>query len=143
MRQQALLVLGLKVQVVATSDGAPVEFHLHAGAETDSTGWRGLPLDLPTGSVIYTDAGYPNYVAEDVFEEATGNRQQTARQKNSKRPHHPAQKFLLQYFRKSIKTTFSCLTTRLPKQIHAVMAAGFALKIALFIFAHALHHVGL
>ena len=45
---------GLKVQVVTTSDGVPVEFHLHAGAEADSTGLRGLPLDLPEGSVLDT-----------------------------------------------------------------------------------------
>ncbi|MEJ7659379.1 MAG: hypothetical protein WKG07_07020 [Hymenobacter sp.] len=65
----------------------PVEFHLHAGAEADSTGLRGLPLDLPVGSVLYTDAGYTDYVAEDVFEEASGSRQQTcAAQKQQAAP---------------------------------------------------------
>jgi hypothetical protein len=134
---------GLKVQVVATSDGIPVEFHIHAGAESESTGRHGLPLDLPEGSVLYTDAGYTDYVAEDIFNEASGSQQQSARRKNSKRPHHPAQNFLIQYFRKGIETCFSQLTARFPKQIHAVTAAGFALKIALFIFAHALHQAGL
>ena len=134
---------GLNVQVVATSEGIPVEFHSHAGAESEQTGRRGLPLDLPAGSVLYTDAGYPDYVAEDLFNEASGSQQQTARKQNSKRPHHPAQSFLIQYFRKSIETCFSQLAARFPKQIHAVTAAGFALKIALFIFAHALHQAGL
>lgn len=134
---------GFKVQVLTTSDGVPVEFYIHAGSEADSTGLRGLPLDLPEGSVVYTDAGYTDYVAEDLFEEATGNQQQTARRKNSKRPHHPAQNFLLQHFRKRIETSFSVLTARFPKQIHAVTAAGFALKIALFIFVHTLDQVGL
>ena len=134
---------GLKVQVVATSDGIPVEFYLHAGAESEQTGQRGLPLDLPAGSVRYTDAGYTDCVAEDIFNEASGSLQQTARRKNSKRPHHPAQAFLLQYFRKGIETCFSQLTARFPKQIHAVTAAGFALKIALFIFAHTLSQAGL
>jgi len=134
---------GLKVQVLATSGGLPVEFHIHAGAESEQTGQRGLPLDLPAGSVLYTDAGYTDYVAEDLFNEASGSQQQTARRKNSKRPHHPAQCFLIQYFRKGIETCFSQLTARFPKQIHAVTAAGFALKIALFIFAHLLDQVGL
>lgn len=134
---------GLKVQVVATSDGIPVEFYLHAGAESEQTGRHGLALDLPEGSTLYTDAGYTDYVTEDLFNEASGSWQQTARKTNSKRPHHPAQRFLIQYFRKSIETCFSQLTARFPKQIHAVTAAGFALKIALFIFAHALHQVGL
>lgn len=134
---------GLKVQVVATSDGIPVEFHIHAGAESEQTGRRGLPLDLPEGSVLYTDAGYTDYGAEDVFNEASGSQQVTARRKNSARPLHPAQVFLLQYFRKGIETCFSQLTARFPKQIHAVTAAGFALKIALFVFAHTLHQAGL
>lgn len=134
---------GLKVQVVATSDGVPVEFHIHAGGESEQAGRRGLLLDLPAGSLLYADAGYTDYVAEDLFNEASGSQQQTARRKDSKRPHHPAQSFLLQYFRKRIETCFSQLTARFPKHIHAVTAEGFALKIALFIFAHTLHQVGL
>ena len=134
---------GLKVQVVATSNGVPVEFHIHAGGESEQAGRRGLSLDLPAGSSLYTDAGYTDYVAEDLFNEASGSQQQSARRQNSKRPHHPAQNFLIQYFRKSIETTFSQLTARFPKQIHAVTAAGFALKIALFLFAHVLDQVGL
>jgi hypothetical protein len=134
---------GLQVQVVATSDGIPVEFYIHAGAESEQTGRRGLSLDLPEGSTLYPDAGYTDYVAEDLFNEASGSQQQTARRKNSQRPHHPAQSFLIQYFRKGIETCFSQLTARFPKQIHAVTAAGFALKIALFIFAHVLDQVGL
>jgi len=133
---------GFKVQVVATSDGVPVEFYIHAGREADVTGLRAMPLDLPEGSTLYTDAGYTDYVAEDLFEEATGNRQQSARRRNSKRAHHPAQSFLIQHFRKGIETAFSQLTTRFPKQIHAVTAEGFARKIALFIFVHALDQVG-
>ena len=134
---------GLKVQGVATSEGVPVEFHSHAGGESEQAGRRGLPLDLPAGSVLYTDAGYTDYVAEALFNEASGSQQQTARRKDSKRPHHPAQNLLLQYFRKSIETTFSQLTARFPKQIHAVTAQGFALKITLFIFVYTLHQAGL
>ena len=84
-----------------------------------------------------------NLVAEDLCNEASGSQQQTARRQHSQRPHHPAQSFLIQYFRKGIETCFSQLTARFPKQIHAVTAAGFALKIALLIFAHVLDQVGL
>jgi len=133
---------GFKVQVIATTGGVPVEFYIHAGAEADSTGLRAMAPDLPEGSVLYTDAGYTDYVGEDLFEQATGNQQQTARKKNSKRPHTPAQTYLIQHFRKRIETTFSQLTARFPKQIHAVTAAGFALKIALFIFVHTLDQAG-
>lgn len=128
---------------MATSDGLPGEFYIHARAESEQTGRCGLALDLPEGSGLYTDAGYTNYLAEDLLNEASGSQQQGARRQNSQRPHHPAQCFLIQYFRKGIETYFSQLTARFPKQIHAVTAAGFALKIVLFIFAHVLDQVGL
>ncbi len=133
---------GFKVPVVATTDGVPVEYYVHAGSEADQTGRHGLAQDLPAGSVVYTDAGYTDYVAEDLFEQATGNRQQTARKKNSTRPHEPHENFLIQHLRKGIETTFSQLTARFPKHIHAVTAAGFVLKLVLFIFVHALDRAG-
>ena len=134
---------GFKVQVVATTDGVPVNFYIHAGSEADQTGLRALAPDLPEGSVLYTDAGYTDYAGEDLFEQATGNRQQTARKKNSTRPHEPHENFLIQHFRKSIETCFSQLTARFPKKIHAVTAEGFLLKIVLFIFVHAIDQAGL
>ncbi|MGI4865222.1 MAG: hypothetical protein ACRYFZ_14970 [Janthinobacterium lividum] len=58
---------------MATSNGVPVAFHLHAGGKSEQAGRRGLPLTLPAGSVLYTDAGYTDYVAEDLFKEARGS----------------------------------------------------------------------
>ena len=66
------------MQVVAISDGISVEFYFRADAESEQTGQRGLPLNLSVGSVLYIDAGYTDYVAEDIFNEASGNQQQTA-----------------------------------------------------------------
>lgn len=134
---------GVKVQVVATTDGLPVSYHIHPGSEADMTGLRQLDLDLPDGSVLYADAAYTDYAHEDVFEEATGCQQHTARRANSKRPHEPVRRFLIQHFRHSIETCFSQLTARFPKKIHATSATGFALKIRLFVFVQALDRFGL
>ena len=41
---------GLKVQLITTTDGLPVEFYIHAGSEADSTGLRAMAPDLPEGS---------------------------------------------------------------------------------------------
>lgn len=38
---------GFKVQVLATSDGVPVNFYVHAGREADITGLRAMAVDLP------------------------------------------------------------------------------------------------
>ena len=133
---------GFKVQVITTSDGVPVEFYVHAGSEADVTGLRAMAVDLPAGSILYTDNAYTDYTLEDVFAEATGSQQVTARKQNSKRPHSPAQQFIIQHFSKGVETTFSQLTARFPKHIHAVTAAGFVLKLALFIFVHTLDQAG-
>jgi len=133
---------GVKVQVIITSYGVPVEFYVHAGREADVTGLRAMALDLPAGSVLYADNAYTDYAAEDVFAEATGGQQVVARQANSRRPHSAVQRFLLQHFRKRIETTFSQLVARFPRHIHAVTAAGFLLKLVLFIFVHTLDQTG-
>ena len=94
-----------------------------------SIGLRALAPKLPAGSVLHTNAGYADYAWEDPSEEATGNRQQSARKKNGQRPYHPAQNILIQHFCKTIEITFSQLTARFPKQIHTVTAQRFVLKI--------------
>lgn len=133
---------GVKVQVLATSDGLPVAHPIHPGSEADMTGLRQLDPDLPEGSILYTDAAYTDYTQEDVFAEASGCQQQSARRANSKRPHEPARAFLNRHFRHGIETCFSGLTDRFAKKIHATSAAGFALKIGLFVFVHALDRFG-
>ena len=133
---------GLKVQVVMTSEGLPVDYYIHAGSESDITGLKALSPDLPAGSELYADAAYTDYAWEELVAEATGARLLAARRRNSKQPHHPAQAFLIQYERKGIETAFSTLTDRFPKRIHAVTPQGFVLKLVLFIFAYALDRVG-
>ncbi|MGI4833499.1 MAG: hypothetical protein ACRYFK_08570 [Janthinobacterium lividum] len=120
----------------------PVEFYIHACNEADINGLRAMAVDLLDGSLLYTDNAYTDYTLEDIFMKTTGGQQFTARKANNKRPHSPAQRFLLQHFRKGVETTFSQPIARFPKHIHAVTAAGFMLKLALFIFVYTLDQVG-
>nr|WP_197076906.1 transposase [Hymenobacter terrenus] len=129
--------------MLATSDGQPVAYHIHPGSGADQTGLRQVDPDLPEGSVLYTDAGYTDYVQEDVFAEATGSEQHTARRGNSKRPNVPARAFLIRHFRHGIETCFSGLLDRFAKRMHATSAASVALTIALFVSVHALDRFGL
>ncbi len=81
---------GFKVQVITTSDGLPVEFYIHAGSEADITGLRAMAVDLPAGSVLYTDYAYTDYALEDLFAEATGGgSSRPARPTASGRTHPP------------------------------------------------------
>ena len=60
------------MQIVATTDGIPVDFYVHVDSQADGTGLRHMVPNLPAGSVLYAD--YTDYGWEDLFAEETGNR---------------------------------------------------------------------
>lgn len=49
---------GFKVQLIATTDGQPVDYYVSAGSFHDSTALQALQLDLPAGSMLHGDTGY-------------------------------------------------------------------------------------
>jgi hypothetical protein len=64
---------GLRVHLVVTGAGEPVEFSLEAASETDIKVFKDLGLDLlPEGATIFADKGYTDYDHEDLLEEAGG-----------------------------------------------------------------------
>ena len=107
---------GFKVQLLLTHDGLPVELYIHAGSEANITGLKGLDPQLPEGSTLYADVAYTDYALEEAWYEAKQVALTVDRRKNSKRPHEPWQKFLLQHFRKGVETTISQITERFPKR---------------------------
>jgi len=76
---------GLRVHLVVTDAGEPVEFSLAAGSESDIAVFKELELDLGKGSIICADKAYTDYEYEDLLEEA-GLHLKAQRKKNSKRP---------------------------------------------------------
>jgi hypothetical protein len=125
---------GLRVHLVVTEAGEPVEFALAAGSEADVTIFKELELDLPEGSIICADKAYTDYDYEDLLEEV-GLHLKAQRKKNSKRPMAAWEEFLSKPIRQYIETVFSRLTSFFPKKIHAVTPRGFELKIVCFLLA--------
>jgi hypothetical protein len=125
---------GLRVHLVVTGAGEPVEFALAAGSEADVTVFKDLELDLPEGSIIYADKAYTDYEHEDLLEEI-GLHLKAQRKKNSKRPLSAWEEFLGKPIRQYIETVFSRLTNFFPKKIHAVTPRGFELKIVCFLLS--------
>lgn len=125
---------GLKIHLMITQTGQPVEFFLTPGSSSDTTALKAYAFDLPEGATVTGDKAYTDYVVEDVFQAA--DRQLTPlRKKNSKRPLLPWVHYLMASYRKLIETTGSLIERLLPKHIHAVTARGFELKVALFVLA--------
>ena len=125
---------GLRVHLVVTGAGEPVEFSLEAGSEADVTVFKGLDLDLPEGSTIFADKAYTDYDYEDLLEEA-GLHLKAQRKKNSKRPLLAWEEFLGKPIRQYIETVFSRLASLFARKIHAVTPRGFELKIVCFLLA--------
>ena len=131
---------GLKLHLVVTEDGKPVEFLLSPGSFHDSTGLYGFDFDLPSGSQLIGDKAYNNYAVEDMMAVA-GIQLLPFRKKNSKRPVPPWVAYLQFHYRKMIETTGSLISNLLPKKIHATSTAGFELKVILFVLACSINYL--
>ena len=126
---------GLRVHLVTTAAGQPVELVLLPGGTPDIVGLKCLPLDLPTGATLYADAGYTDYAWEDGLQEEAGIRLVAQRRANSKRPWPGHVSYLCQQQRQRIETSFSQITERLARSVHAVTPRGFELKVFLTVLA--------
>ncbi len=125
---------GLRIHILVTEQGEPVEFFLAPGAWSDTGALSLYNFDLPEHSWITGDKAYNNYALEDLMREASVELL-PMRKKNSHRPVPPYMTYLQASIRKIVETTGSLLERLLPKSIHAVTAKGFELKVALFVLA--------
>jgi hypothetical protein len=125
---------GLRVHLVSTASGEPVEFTLAAASETDIGLFKELKLELPEGAIICADKGYTDYHYEDLLEDV-GLDLKAQRKKNSKRAMPAWEEFLGKPIRQYIETVFSKLSAMFAGRIHAVTPRGFELKIVCFLLA--------
>jgi hypothetical protein len=125
---------GLRVHLVSSASGEPVEFTLAAASEADITLFKELKLELPEGAIICADKGYTDYHYEDLLEDV-GLHLKAQRRKRSKREMPAWVEFLSKPIRQYIETVFSKLSAMLAGKIHAVTPRGFELKIVCFLLA--------
>ena len=125
---------GLKIHLMITEHGQPVEFFLSSGSYSDTSSLKAYFFDLPEGSKVTGDKAYTDYMVEDVMCEANVPLS-PLRKKNSERPVPPWIHYLMSSYRKMVETTGSLVERLLPKHIHAVTARGFEIKVTLFVLA--------
>src|SRR5215510_10727169 len=130
---------GLKIHLMVTKDGQPVEFFLTHGGCGDVDALKYYTFDVPEESLIYADKAYNDYEIEDLLKEVDHIHLLPMRKKNSKRAYPQCVSFVQHYYRKRIETAGSLIEQRLPKSIHAVTSQGFELKVALFVVAYSLN----
>jgi hypothetical protein len=130
---------GLNVHLLVTKDGQPVECCLTPGSYRDVRMRNTFQFNVPEGSHVYADKAYSDYAMEDVLREASHIYLYPIRKQNSKRTLPPSIAYVQHYYRKRIETVGSLIERMLPKTMHAVTAAGFELKVFLFILAYSLN----
>lgn len=126
---------GVRVQLLTTGSGLPVEISILPGGCSDQQGIGELALDVPVGAEIFLDAGYTEYNFEDFIWESCGVKFSIQRKKNSHRLDAPATADYKKIMRKLIETTIGEIEKLFPKKIHATDLDGFVLKVFLFVFA--------
>lgn len=126
---------GLKIHLIVTAEGQPVEAFLAPGAESDVNALKRFAFDLPEGSVVYGDKAYNDYDFEDLLDEAAEINLLPLRKKNSKRAVPAYVEYLQHTYRKRVETAGSNIEKKLPASIHAVTAEGFELKVFLFVLS--------
>lgn len=129
---------GLKVHLLVTQAGQPVEFFLTQGSFGDVDALKYYAFDLPGGSIVYADRAYNDYEIEDLLKEVEYIHLIPIRKKNAHRALPLYVSFVQHYYRKMIETAGSLIERMLPKSIHAITPQGFELKVILFVVAYSL-----
>ena len=132
---------GFNVHVLVTTNGIPVEYTFLPGSKHDSEALKQMPFDLSAGSRVYADSGYTNYGIEDMLLDSENIELLVARKSNSKRKRESHMEYTIETVRKRVETTFSEISTLLPKKIHAVTSYGFILKVIMFLFSFTLNKI--
>ncbi len=132
---------GLKIHLMVTKSGQPVEFFLTPESFGDVAVLDQFSFDLPEWVIVYADKAYNDYNLEDLLKEAGNIQLLPIRKENSKRALPPYVAFVQHHYRKIIETTGSIIERLLPKTIHAVTPRGFELKVVLFVLACSINYL--
>ncbi len=125
---------GLRVHLLMTTSGLPVEVMLAPGSEADISAFRRLRLGLPAEAYIFADAGYLDQHEEALLKEADLHLV-AQRRSNTKKPLPPWLCYIAKRQRKGIETVFSQIAAAFGRTVHAVTPRGFELKVFLTVLA--------
>jgi Transposase DDE domain len=126
---------GLKVCLIVTASGQPVEMLLSPGSTADITALRSMDLNLPSESTLFGDSGFLDTEFEAALREQADVHLVVPRRANMKEQLDGCLEYICRRCRKRVETTFSLLAERLARSIHAVRPRGFELKIMLTVLA--------
>lgn len=133
---------GIRVYMIVSSSGAPVEVQFRAANENDQSVLWSFNLDLPPGSSLYADGAYACHELEDILFEDEEIFLLAKRSSSHKtRLRSLEEERQISSRRQIVETTFSCITNLLPRYIHARTEKGFLLRVLCTVLAYSLTHL--
>ncbi len=129
----------VKVEVLTTAGGIPVEFSFIPASESDVQALKKLPIHVAPESNVYADSAYTDYGIEDDMKEAEAINLMIQRKSNAKKKDEPWIRYIKETMRKRIETVFSGLKALFLRKIHAVTFKGFLLKLVIFLTGYTLN----
>lgn len=129
---------GLRIHLVVSKSGLPVEFVLTPGCMADIRAFKSFHLDLPEEAIIYADKAYTDYLWEDLLKEVQNVELIALRKSNAKRLLDGCIAYICQHTRKRIENSFSQIAARFARFIRAVTPRCFELKCFLFVWSFAI-----
>ena len=97
-----------------------------------------MDIDLPEQSVLIGDKGFLDRAFESDLKEDASIHMIMPSRSNMKRQLSDLVQWVASSMRKRVETTFSQLSERLARSIHAVTPRGFELKIFLTVLTYAI-----
>ena len=129
---------GLRLHLLLTATGPPVECGRAPGAQAAITAFKTLPLDVPPGSTLYAEAAYPEYDWEELLEAGPRLHLVVPPKTHAKRTMPRALRYLCHSTRTRVETTFSQIPSSFARTLRAVTSRCFELKICLAILTFAI-----
>lgn len=127
---------GIKVHMLVTRKGQPVEVYFRPGAESDLTVLWKMELDIPTNSKLYADGAYNCFDLEDVLQDESIKLLAKRGKAAKKRVRSREEEKEISSKRQIIETAFSCITDLLPRNLRACTERGFLIKVFCAILAY-------
>lgn len=125
---------GLKVHLLVTEAGQPVECVFTEGSMSDVKALKLFDFDLPQNAEILGDKAYNDYHFEDQLAEVD-LLLSPLRKSHSKRAIPAYITYWRSLKRKVVETTGSLLEQPMPKHIHSSTRLGFEIKLMTFMLA--------
>lgn len=127
---------GIKVHMVVTNKGRPIEVHLRPGAESDIGVLWTMELDIPSQAILYADGAYNCFELEDLLQSDGIQLIAKRGSKTKNRVRSSEEERQISSKRQIIETAFSSIINQFPRYIKSRTEHGFLIKIFCFILSY-------